>query len=66
MALAEDRSIVTADVDALATAMYGALAAAAPAITRAEDKQGARNAMGRTLIEPLEGLRPATDHSTRP
>ncbi|WP_167487822.1 TetR/AcrR family transcriptional regulator [Nocardia terpenica] len=59
-ALREDRSIVTADVDALGTALYGALTAAALTIARAGDKQAAREVMGRTLIELLEGLRPAT------
>lgn len=59
-ALRADRSIVTADVNALGTALYGALVAAALAITRAEDKQAVRAAMGRTLFELLEGLRPAT------
>ncbi|MEG8179905.1 hypothetical protein GZH49_15380 [Nocardia terpenica] len=57
--LREDRSIVTADVDALGTALYGALTAAALTIARSEDQQAARDTMGRTLIELLEGLRPA-------
>ncbi|MBY8859307.1 TetR/AcrR family transcriptional regulator [Nocardia sp. CA2R105] len=58
-ALREDHSIVTADTDALGTALYGALTAAALTIARAEDAQQARNAMGRTMVELLEGLRPA-------
>lgn len=58
VALREDGAIVTGDVDALATALYGALTAAALAMTRAQDKQAARDTMGRTLIELLEGLRP--------
>lgn len=57
-ALRNDGSIITADVEALSHVLYGALSAAALAITRAEDKQAARNAMGRTLFELIEGLRP--------
>ncbi|MBF6059344.1 TetR/AcrR family transcriptional regulator [Nocardia terpenica] len=57
--LREDRAIVTADVDALGTALYGALTAAALTIARSEDQQAARETMGRTLIELLDGLRPA-------
>ncbi|WP_216899246.1 TetR/AcrR family transcriptional regulator [Nocardia alni] len=56
-ALRNDGSIITADVDALSHVLYGALSAAALAITRAQDQQAARNAMGRTLIELLEGRR---------
>ncbi|WP_067902297.1 TetR/AcrR family transcriptional regulator [Nocardia vaccinii] len=58
-ALRADRSIVTADVDALGTALYGALTAAALTIARAEDAREARNTMGRTMLELLAGLRPA-------
>ncbi|WP_025351009.1 TetR/AcrR family transcriptional regulator [Nocardia nova] len=57
-ALRGDGSIITADVDALSHVLYGALSAAALAITRAEDQRAARDAMGRTLIELLEGRRP--------
>ncbi|MFB8281161.1 TetR/AcrR family transcriptional regulator [Nocardia colli] len=57
-ALAQDRLIVTDDVEALATALYGTLTASALAIARAEDQQATREAMGRTLFELLEGLRP--------
>ncbi|WP_280270324.1 TetR/AcrR family transcriptional regulator [Nocardia wallacei] len=56
-ALSENRTIVTADVDALAQVLYGSLSAAALAITRAEDQRAARDAMGRSLIELLEGRR---------
>lgn len=47
------------------TALYGALTAAALTIARAENAQQARNAMGRTMVELLEGLRPAPPKRTR-
>ncbi|MBB5912316.1 AcrR family transcriptional regulator [Nocardia transvalensis] len=57
-ALREDGSIITADATALSHVLYGSLSAAALAITRAEDKQTARESMGRILFELLEGRRP--------
>lgn len=50
--------ITTCEVGALATALYGALTAAALAITRAKDQQSTRDTMERTIIDLLHGLRP--------
>lgn len=56
--LRTDDLIRTHDIDALGAALYGTLTAAALSITRADDPQAVRDAMGRTVIELLNGLRP--------
>ncbi|MDF0531068.1 helix-turn-helix domain containing protein [Tsukamurella sp. 8F] len=58
-ALRTDESIAVADTTATATALYGSLTAAALAITRSADPRQTRDAMGRTILALLHGLRPA-------
>jgi len=55
--LSDDDLITTTSPPALATTLYGALTAAALAISRADDPQTTRDLMGVTINELLHGLR---------
>lgn len=58
--LCDGEQIIAADTNALATALYGALTAAALAITRSDDPPATRATMGHTIMSLLHGLRPPT------
>jgi AcrR family transcriptional regulator len=58
-ALKNENLIALEDVDALATAIYGALTAGAIAISRAEDPRAVRDGMRTTIIRMMQGLQPA-------
>src|SRR3954469_5453762 len=57
-ALKNENLIALEDVDALATAIYGALTAGAIAMSRAEDPRAVRDGMRTTIIRLIQGLQP--------